>query len=137
MKRSLAAVALVAGCLVLAACTAPISYGVRLNADGAVDYANCSPGLASHEVDYHVGDGAGVVEWTLTPGIDADLPHAVIEYGVEPDGFTGVALPPPRNWTTVDVGFAHVDRTDLIVDEWVWEDNNFEWIPGQPCMDVD
>jgi len=137
MKRKLLAGAVLIGCLALTACTAPISYGVRLNSDGTVDYANCSPGLAEHEVDYRVGDEAGVTEWGLTPGIDADLPHTVIEYGVLPDGFTGAALPPPRDWTSVDVGFAHYERSELVVDDWVWEDNNFEWIPGQPCMEVD
>jgi hypothetical protein len=138
MKRSLAALALVAGCLVLTSCTAPISYGVRLNSDGTVDYANCPSGIYSFEVDYRVGEENSYAEWVLLPDDrTVSMSNRIIEYGVIPDGYTGVALPPPEGWTTVEVGPGTFERTDLIIDDWVWEDNNFEWIPGQPCMDVD
>ena len=137
MRRSLALAAGIVGCLALTSCTAPISYGVRLNADGTVDYANCDGRLAEYEVDYRVDDSDTYAEWSLVPGVGASLPGRVIEYGVIPDGFSGVALPPPAEWKTVTVGGGFFARDELVVDDWVWEDYNFDFIPGQPCMDVD
>ena len=138
MKRKLLAGAVVIVCLALTSCTAPISYGIRLNPDGTVDYANCPSGIYTYDVDYIVGDANSFAEWNLIPDDDTvSLSNEVIRYGVVPEGYSGVALAPPADWTSVAVAGFHYERSELIPNDWIWEDYNFEWIPGQPCMDVD
>ena len=138
MRRILLTAAVVVGCFALTSCTAPISYGIRLNADGTVDYANCPSGIYSFDVDYIVGNDSDYAEWNLIPDDDTvSLSNEVIRYGVVPEGYSGVALDPPADWTSVEVAGFHYERNELIVDDWIWEDYNFDWIPGQPCMDVD
>jgi len=138
MKRKLLVGALVAACLALTACSPGLSYGVRLNGDDTVDFANCF-GEQDVRVDYRVGDEYGPVEWTLVPEDDEEpfVGRTVIKYGHLPAGFTGDAAEPPVDWTEVVVGSGHVvERSELEAGEWLWVDSNFAWIPGEPCLDT-
>lgn len=143
-RRSRIAAAIVA-VLLLAGCSYTEGYGLRLNADGTVDYVMCSSrSYRVIEVDYEAEGEQGLegnertIEWRAT-GVDSS--GHVVRYGEEPPGFERDVLePPPRDWEQVIIneGIAGADREDLRDGEWVWWGTSTEpWVPEHPCDEAD
>lgn len=127
----------------LAGCSVPSPYGLRLNADGTVDAVDCY-GLGSNfTVDYRLADepwDTDTFEWELLIGPEAghgDDP-AVVRYGVAPDGGTTTLLEdPPADWVEVWTSAGSARREELVEGEWVWwSTSRYPWEPERPCAGV-
>jgi hypothetical protein len=128
--------------LTLAGCSVPTPFGMRLNADGTVDYLICSGSSGVIEVDY--GYDSEAIDAEPSPEWRAAGPSSgrdVIRYGEEPDGFErGWLEPPPPGWDWVTVSHPWVSaaRDELVEDEWVWFSTaDYPWIPEHPCDGAD
>ena len=143
VRRRVGAVAAMLAIVVLAGCSVPAEWAIRLNADGTVDYLACYGGMESVSVDYKSAYfDEQVVEWEIqtipTPADDFShvaKPVDVAYYGETPPNWEGApALPAPAGWTHVSTGGGFIAREDLTVGEWHWDLNsNWEWVPEHPC----
>jgi hypothetical protein len=142
MRRRTRALALVlvTGAL-LASCSVPAPFGLRLNADGTVDSAECYGLPSKFTVDYVTADERAdqdlwVAEWVLFLGASATHEEAeVVRYGEEPPGSVSTALAdPPSDWVLVSTSVGSADRDDLVEGEWVWwYTSRYPWEPEHPC----
>jgi hypothetical protein len=145
MRRVFVVAAVVAvTATVLSGCSVPVGYGVRLNADGTVDFVECHSRSTDFVVDYARTSTAGdddLVEWEVV----ADDPDTrreerpVVRYGEAPDGHTTVHLAePPEDWLYVEFAGKQAYRGDLVEGEWQWHNvAQYPWVPEHPCEGVD
>jgi hypothetical protein len=126
---------------ILTGCIAPQYGGVRLNADGTVDYVVCyrhnEPIYVNYlgEDDQGSDTGLDEDEWRAIPKNDVSGP-TVIEYGLLPNGYGETVPPedPPLGWTRVDTPGGYFLRSELTEGEWYWNNPNpWAWIPNHPC----
>jgi hypothetical protein len=144
--RRVVAVAVVAGIALtgLAGCSVPVGYGVRLNADGTVDFVECGVWSADFVVNYKrtstVGDD-DPIEWEVVADDPDGLRDArpVVRHGEAPDGYSTVALlEPPEDWLYVEFAGNHAYRGDLTEGEWQWHHvSQYPWVPEHACEGVD
>jgi hypothetical protein len=125
----------------LIGCSVPTPYGLRLNADGTVDSAECYGLPSAFTVDYVTSEeiddqDSWVEEWTLFLGASASHDEAeVVRYGEEPEGSRStVLLDPPSDWVFVTTSVGSADREELVEGEWVWwYTSRYPWEPEHPC----
>lgn len=128
--------------VILSGCTAPTPFGMRLNADGTVDYLVCRGSRSVIEVDYRYDsedvNAESSPEWRAA---GASSERGVIRYGEEPDGFERDWLePPPPGWDWVSASdpWVSATRDELVEGEWVWfSTTDYPWIPEHPCDGAD
>ncbi len=123
---------------ILTGCSPAHHGGVRLHANGTVDFALCDFPVRSIYVDYYVdGQRDPVESWSAHRSGDGRYDPIAFEYGVVPPGFTNdfPLKRPPRDWTVVSTPAGGFHREDLLEGEWVWNTPTwpFPWIPAQPC----
>lgn len=118
--------------LALSGCTPAAKWGMRLNADGTVDFVQCGSRPSRPVVNYHLkNDPAGVVEWEAVADEQTDR-SSVVRYG--DDKYNSVVLlPPPDDWEYVTANSLWVERHELEVGHWVWSTADLPWVPGRPC----
>lgn len=138
--RRVAGLSLLAGLIaMLTACSVPAAHGVRLNADGTIDFVDCWGPEKVVAVNYLTnGLEEDVTEWEAS-GEPEEREAVVVRYGEAPDGyFTTVLLDPPAEWVAVDFGFRTYDRIEMVEGEWLWEGGvSYPWMPPHPCDGVD
>lgn len=141
MRRVIGAVsAAVLVMLSLTSCTPGSHYGVRLNADGTIDFALCEK-YGSYEiaVDYEVnGLDPGVPEWVMQRPWGEYAGQVLVAYGVPPEPYeTSVLEPPPPDWVSVIFAGHYAERINLTVGEWYWNTRTYPWEPNRPCVSED
>jgi hypothetical protein len=135
--RRLPAIAAAGALLVLlASCSMPSEFAMRLNSDGTVDYLDCSGPLGYVNVDYRYEVGEqGSIEWEATQPLGAGAAD-VAYYGEVPPGWDEryTAFRPPLGWTFVSTSAGGVYRESLDEGEWEWFTvSTWDWIPEHPC----
>ena len=135
----------------LAGCTpgTPQDYGVRLNADGTIDFVDCN-GLEGDVVVRFADEVNALFDETALPQWEVRRTKlgrlfSVIEYGTSFSGETTIALdPPPPDWLWVAFGndpsnSMYVEpRSELVEGEWVWRNDEFwSFVPSHACAEVD
>lgn len=139
MRRAPRLIAVVVGLMVLTGCSPPPAHGVRLNADGTIDFVDCYGAGESISVDFSDGWSDDTSpEWEATSTTTGE-PGEVIRYGEPPSGYSTTRLvDPPSNWTVVDFGLWPHHRSDLVEGEWEWVNGTtYPWVPEHPCDGVD
>jgi hypothetical protein len=139
-RTGIGALALVTA-VVLAGCSVPAPYGLRLNADGTVDAAECYALSSQFFVDYVTDDERADEkfwdeEWLLSFGeSDSHTDAEVVRYGEEPEGSSSITLEdPPVDWVFVSTSVGSADREELVEGEWVWwYTSSYPWEPEHPC----
>lgn len=129
-------VALIA--LALSGCSQPPDGGVRLNADGTIDFIVCGGPETIVEVTYLGIERTPTFDGTTWRGTWTDpdrLPGQVVHYG-DPGYTAEILLNPPAGWTDVVANGVYADREDLTVGEWVWFTSDPDWVPRRPCEGV-
>lgn len=138
-NRRLTAALAIATVGLLAGCSVPKPYGLRLNADGTVDAVECYGMGSSFTVDYRrAGETQSneSPEWVVTVGPDAEHDDpTIVRYGLSPQGSTTTVLEdPPDDWVEVWTSVGSAERDDLIEGEWLWRaTSDFPWEPEHPC----
>jgi hypothetical protein len=145
MRRSGVVVGGVGVMLLLSSCSVPAEWAARLNDDGTIDYLDCYSDLDHFEVDFRMPDESYLDE---SPEWQAEIDNESVSgmrsasvevayYGELPDGWieTVRAARSPGAWTFVSTNAGFAERDDLVEGEWVWftNDDNWAWIPPQPC----
>ncbi len=129
-----------AAVVLLSSCTPPSEYGVRLNADDTIDFVFCTGFYGDGDliVDYQLDeDDVDRPEWVMTFEGYSRLDRIPIEYGIAPSILTTVLLEdPPADWVSVTFGSEFVERSELVVDEWLWSTELYPWVPDRPCTTV-
>lgn len=126
--------------LALSGCSVPPTFGMRLNADGTIDYVECESSTYDIAVDYlrpGEDENSFAPEWIARGQSDDQL---VVRYGEAPDGFeTTVLEAPPADWVSVEVTtWIWVDRDELVEGEWEWWGTKmYPWDPDdRPCSGI-
>lgn len=129
-----------AAVVLLGSCTPPSEYGVRLNADDTIDFVLCTGYYGDGDliVDYQLDeDDVDDPEWVMTSEEPARLDRILIEYGIAPVEPKSIHLEdPPADWVSVTFGWEYAERSELVVDEWLWSTEFYPWIPDRPCTTV-
>ena len=135
----------------LASCTpgTPEDYGIRLNADGTIDFVDCN-GIQGHVVvrfsdeEITANDDTLPIQWDVRRTASGRL-YDVIHYGETPAESETVRLePPPPDWVWVSFGGGRYSpgyteqRSELVEGEWVWRnDEVWSFVPEHACAEVD
>ena len=121
----------------LAGCTPGRDYGVRLNADGTIDFALCEQ-YGSYEVtvDFEInGVDPGTPEWVMRRPWGEYSGQVLVPYGVPPQPYeSSILQAPPAEWVSVMFDGHYAERNDLVVGEWYWSTRSYQWEPDRPCV---
>lgn len=134
----------------LAGCTpgTPRDYGVRLNADGTIDFVDCNGVLGDFVVRFTgtegVYDDDAPTQWEVDRSASSRI-YQVIEYGTAPEASNTTKLElPPVDWLWVSFGSESwrtgymEPRSELVEGEWVWRTDEFwSFVPDHACAEVD